>query len=81
MNKGAHRHDVWAVEIHDLDERNVVAFDLPEFDTLGDRVFALEWIVADYDPVTEDATVGRLRKKGVRRSERDAAERGAHFKP
>jgi hypothetical protein len=64
MNKGAHGHDVWAVEIHDLDERNVVAFDLPELlDTLRDRVSALDWIVADYDPVTEDATVADFAKR------------------
>jgi hypothetical protein len=47
-----------AVEIHDLDERNVLAFDLQELlDALGERALALDWIVTDYDPVTEDEEV------------------------
>lgn len=49
---------VWAVEIHDLDERNVLAFDLVElFDALAPRAAALDWIVTDYDPVTDEADV------------------------
>ncbi len=58
MTEGARAPTIWAVEIHDLDERGILAFDLPELlDTLGDGASALDWIVADYQPVTEDATI------------------------
>jgi hypothetical protein len=58
MTEASAAPQIWAVEIHDLDERNVLAFDLPELlDVLGDRVSALDWIVADYDSVTEDEKV------------------------
>jgi hypothetical protein len=58
MTKAGAVPEIWAVEIHDLDERNVLAFDLSELlDTLGERAAALDWVVADYDPVTQDETV------------------------
>jgi hypothetical protein len=45
--------EIWAVEIHDLDERGVLAFDLTQLlDVLGPRAAALDWIVTAYDPVT-----------------------------
>ena len=51
MPEGVSRPGVWAVEIHDLHERNVLAFDLPELlDALGPRAAILDWIVTDYDP-------------------------------
>ena len=54
----------WAVEIHDLDERNVLAFDLGELlEALGARVAALDWLVVDFDPVTDDAAVETLARR------------------
>lgn len=47
--------EISAVEIHDLDERNVLAFDLVELlDALGPSTSELDWIVTDYHPVTEE---------------------------
>jgi hypothetical protein len=46
---------ILAVEIHDLDERNVLAFDLTELlDALGPSATELDWIVTDYHPVTDE---------------------------
>lgn len=43
--------EVWAVEIHDLDERGCLAFDLPDLlEILGPHAAGLDWIVTDYDP-------------------------------
>lgn len=53
MPENATGSDVWAAEIHDLDERNVLAFDLSEvLETLGPGAAGLDWIVTDYDPNT-----------------------------
>ena len=58
MGEAVAAPQIRAVEIHDLDERNVLAFDLPELlDALGERAFALDWIVTDYVPVTEGEEV------------------------
>jgi hypothetical protein len=58
IGDGAATPGTLAVEIHDLDDRNVLAFDLPELlDALGARASTLDWVVADYDPVTEDSEV------------------------
>ena len=61
MSKQFAKTGVWAVEIHDLDERSVLAFDLNDvLETLGPSASTLDWIVTDYDPVTEDEDVAAL---------------------
>jgi hypothetical protein len=58
MTDDAAAPQIWAVEICDLDEHRVLAFDLPELlDALGARAADLDWIVTDYEPVTEDGDV------------------------
>lgn len=58
MAETAEASHVWALEIHDLDDRNVLALDLPGvLDALGNRAAALDWITTDYHPVTEEETV------------------------
>jgi hypothetical protein len=50
-SEDATRSNLWAIEIHDLDERHVLAFDLTEvLGALGNRAMALDWVVTDYDP-------------------------------
>jgi hypothetical protein len=61
----------WAIEIHDLDERGVVAFDLNDvLETLGSSASNLDWIVTDYNPVTEDEDVKSLSTQSLVRRER-----------
>ena len=58
MSEDVTGSNVWAVEIHDLDKRNVLAFDVSDvLDALGPRAAALDWIVTDYDPNAEDEEV------------------------
>ena len=76
MSRQVAQTGLWAVEIHDLDERGVLAFDLNDvLETLGPSASTLDWIVTDYDPVTEGEDVEGL-SRAVARAQGEVPRQG-----